>query len=251
MPTDPAPRLVGPDDAFDRLVEWRRQLDLLMSQRDPLVKAALSGPLSEHGGVVQVERASRLTSQTLRKIKSRDDIPLLAADHFDDIDWDGYADYLETLGTALRHQLAALPAPADGRRFTTDDLRAAVLLDLARRLREVELTDAAYWQLTVELRHEALAVTPVVQEEWSESADGTALRAERARVLNEVADQITAFRTEGPAAVARLDADVLARARAELAPSYTAHLAQHEDGAATGSPQTGAADSGRSATEEL
>ncbi|MFD4397284.1 hypothetical protein [Kitasatospora sp. NPDC058478] len=226
MLPDPAPYLVGPDDAFDHLSEWRRQYDLLMSQRDPLVKAALCGPLSEHGGVVQAERATGLTAQTLRRIRNRDDIPLLAVDHVDDVDWDEYADYLETLGTTLRRQLSALPAPTAGRAFTTDDLRADLLIRLAHRLREAEPTDAAHWQLTVQLRHEALAGTSVLQEEWSESADGMAQQAEQARVLNEVADQISAFRTDGPAALARLDADVLARARAEYAPPSSARFAQ-------------------------
>ncbi|GGX54459.1 hypothetical protein [Streptomyces noursei] len=246
MTSDPAPRLLNPDDAFDRLAEWRRQYDLLMSQRDPLVKAGLSGPLSGHGGVRQAERASRLTAQTLRRIKDRDDIPLLAADHFDDVDWDEYADYLETLGTTIRRQLAALPAPADGRAFTADDLRADLLVHLAQRLRDTELTDAAHWQLTVQLRHEAQADTPVPQEEWSESTDELPLRAARARILGEVADQITAFRTEGPTAAARLDADVLARARAQLAPPSNSRHAQqggrHGHLAPAGGPRPTAAE---------
>ncbi|MEU5186983.1 hypothetical protein AB0G83_07485 [Streptomyces klenkii] len=190
-----------------------------MSQRDPLVKAALSGPLAEHGGATQAERASGLTAQTLRRVKNRDDIPLLAVDHFDDVDWDEYADYLETLGATLRQQLAELPASASGRTFTADDLRADLLIRLAQRLREADLTDATYWRLTVQLRHEALAGTPVLQEGWNEPADGMTLRAERTRVLDEVADQISAFRTEGPAALARLDAGVLARARAKQRPA--------------------------------
>ncbi|MFD4394632.1 hypothetical protein [Kitasatospora sp. NPDC058478] len=226
MTTDPAPRLADPEDAFDRLVEWRRQYDLLMSQRDPLVKAAVCGPLSGHGGVTQAERASGITAQTLRRIKSRDDIPLLAADHFDGVDWDEYADYLEELGSSIRRQLAALPAPEDGRAFTADDLRADLLTRLAHRLRDTELTDAAHWQLTVQLRHEAAAGPTVLQEDWGESAGESALQAEWARVLDEVADQITAFRTEGPAALARLDAELLDRTRAEHAPPSTAYLSQ-------------------------
>ncbi|MFF8619253.1 hypothetical protein [Streptomyces sp. NPDC015350] len=213
MTNDPAPRFLSPDDAFDRLAEWRRQYELLMDQRDPLVMAALSGPLAGHGGTSKAERASGLTAQTLRRIRTREDIPVLDGTHFDEVDWDEYADYLETLGTAIRHQLETLPAPAAGRAFTADDQRAALLLDLAQRLRDTELTDFAHWQLTVQLRHEAQARTTVLQEEWTASADQTTLQAARAQVLEEVADQITAYRTDGPAAITRLDADVLARAR--------------------------------------
>ncbi|MFE6500788.1 hypothetical protein [Kitasatospora sp. NPDC057738] len=226
MTTDPAPHLTDPDDAFERLDDWRRHYDLLMSQRDPLVRAALCGPLSGHGGITQAGRASDLTAQTLRRIKDRTDIPLLADVHFDDVDWDEYADYLEALGTITRNRLAQLPAPTTGRPFTADDLRAALLIRLAQRLRETEPTDAAFWQLTMQLRHEALAGTRVVNDGWTESVHEASSRAEEARVLNEVADQISAFRTDGPAASALLDTEVFDRVRAELAPSPSAHLAR-------------------------
>ncbi|MFG2564643.1 hypothetical protein ACGFR6_04295 [Streptomyces sp. NPDC048567] len=184
-----------------------------MSERDPLVLAALSGPLRDHGGKRQAEQASSLTAQTLRRIMSRDDIPLLAVDHFDTVDWDEYADYLETLGTAIRRQLAGLPGAAEGRAFTADDMRAETLLDLARRVRETELTDLAYWRLTLRLRHEAEG-GPGSEFAGAQAANA-ATRAEWARTLTEVADQITAFRTHGPGALDRLDADMLARTRTE------------------------------------
>ncbi|MFH8257844.1 hypothetical protein [Streptomyces roseolus] len=218
MSHDPAPQLKGPEDAFERLAEWKQEYERLMLRRDPLVIAALRGPLAGHGGTRHAERASSLTAQTLRRVKAREDIPVLPHDYVDEVDWDEYADYLEIMGTSLRRQLAELPAPASGRPFTADDLRASRLIDLAERLRDTERTDFALWQLTLELRHAAQDRTAVLQEEWTETADAAAMRNARAQLLTEVADQITAFRTEGPAAVGRLDPGILARARAELAP---------------------------------
>ncbi|MEV5203209.1 hypothetical protein [Streptomyces sp. NPDC053720] len=216
MSTDPAPHLLGPDDAMDKLAEWGEAYALLMAQRDPLVLAALDGPLSGHGGIARAERASALTPQTLRRIKSREDIPLLAADRTDAVDWDEYADYLEALGTDLREQLAALPAPAGGRPFTTDDFRAELLLHLAGQVRDAERTDHGFWLLTLTLRHTAQVTPSVLQEDWNESADSAAHRAVRAELLTEVADQITAYRVKGPAAADRLDVTALARVRAVI-----------------------------------
>lgn len=234
MTTDPAPHLT-PHDAYERLADWRRQMALLMAKRDPLVRAAVTGRL----GVPQSARASGLTPQTVRRLGGRDDIPLLGADHHSGgVDWDEYADYLETLGAAIRDQLATIPAPPGGRTHTTDDLRAELLIRLADRLRDTELSDAAHWALTVELRQEAEEdpALAVRQEQWTESADSAAFRAERVRTLTEVADQITAYRTEGPDAIARLDAAVLARARSELAPPpSTAALGSEVD---DGPPQS-------------
>ncbi|MEW1552208.1 hypothetical protein [Streptomyces tsukubensis] len=207
MTTDPAPRLHDPDEAFDRLAEWRDEYERLMARRDPLVRAALSGPLAGHGGVRKTERASGLTAQTLRRIMARDDIPAPPPDGLaDDVDWDSYADHLETLGAALRERLAALPVPAGGRVFTADDLLAQLLLDLAQRVRDTELSDHGYWRLTVELRHEAAATGPAVPEDgWTEPAGPAADRAVRARLCRRVADQITAYRTEGPVAARHLE----------------------------------------------
>ncbi len=131
-----------------------------------------------------------------------------------------------------------LPAPASGRReFTADDLRAELLINLAHRLRTTDLTDIAYWRLTTELRHEAETGTPVPQEgEAHEQTEPSAHPEEWARVLREVADQITAYRTEGPAAASRLDPEVLARARTRLAPPPSAHLAEHGGTATTEEP---------------
>ncbi|MFE9845802.1 hypothetical protein [Streptomyces goshikiensis] len=219
MTTDPAPHLLGPEDAFERLAEWQRRHELLMLQRDPLVVAALTGPLSAHGGVRQAERASGLTAQTLRRIKASEGVPILPRARFDEVDWDEYADYLETMGNSIRTALAELPAPEGGRDFTADDLRAVILADLAERLRSTELTDFAMWQLTIELRHEAQDQAAALPEKWVEPAATTATSAVRAQLLSEVADQISAFREMGPAAADRLHAGILARARGDLAPS--------------------------------
>ncbi|MEU8543169.1 hypothetical protein AB0C52_24830 [Streptomyces sp. NPDC048717] len=104
-------------------------------------------------------------------------------------------------------RLKALPAPASGLAFTADGQCAALL------------TDFAHWHLTTQLRQEAQADTTVLQEDWTPSADQTALRAARTQVLDEVADQISTYRTDGPAATSRLDADVLALAGARFTPA--------------------------------
>lgn len=220
MTSDPAPAFTDPDEAMDHLAEWGRQYKLLMARRAPLVKAALTGPLSAHGHLRQAEDATGLTAQTLRRLKLHE-VPLAGHDHSSDVDWDAYADYLETLGTVIQEQLDALPSGQSGRRaYTTDDLRARLLARLADRLRETEISDVGLWGLTVELRQEASEVTVFYRGAGSQSdaCGGDESRAERMRVYTEVADQITAYRLDGPAASHRLDAAVLARAHADLAP---------------------------------
>lgn len=221
MTTDPAPRFTGPDAAFDALADWGRKYRRLMAERDPLVRGALVGPLAGHGYITASRRATRLTRQTLTRIRSREEIPVLAEDHSLEVDWDEYADYLDALAEGIEVSLARIAGPQTGehREFTADDLRARVLRDLAARVRDTEWTDLGYWALTVSMREEAADradPTAVLQEDSQESQEGPALRSAQARALSEVADQITRYRIEGPAAVVHLDADTLARARAHL-----------------------------------
>lgn len=144
---------------------------------------------------------SRLTPQTLRNIiKKREGVSVLRVDHADDVDWDECAHYLETLAADLRERLSALPQTAGWRPFTADDLRAGLLPHLAEQVRDAERSDYGYWLLTLELRHEAQATTPVLQDGWTESGEAAAHRTVRAELLGEVADQLTAYRTMGSAA---------------------------------------------------
>ncbi|MET9097136.1 hypothetical protein ABZX72_34230 [Streptomyces cyaneofuscatus] len=206
---DPAPFLTDADGALDRLAEWGAQYALLMARRDPLVKAALVGPLAEHGGVRRAEHATGLTPQTLRRLKAGG-APLLERDLSSEVDWDAYADYLETMGNVIREKLDALPSTGP-RAFTADDLRAELLLRIADQMRDTEISDVGLWGLTKELRQEA-------------AREGGSGGAEAAGVRTAVADQITRFRTEGTAAWGHLDAAVLERAHAELGPPPAARL---------------------------
>ncbi|MFK0047935.1 hypothetical protein ACIQU4_28380 [Streptomyces sp. NPDC090741] len=227
---DPAPVFTGPDDALDRLAEWGRQSRRLARQRDPLVKAALLGPLAHHGGLLKGQETTGLTAQTMRRIKGREDIPVAPVDTSAEVDWDGYADYLATESAMIREALGALPSTAD-RSPTPDDLRARLLEDLSERVRNTEISDVGYWQLTMELRGEAQdAQTPtlVLQDDWDETPESEQARAQYARILNEVADQITGFRTQGEAAFQNLNPAVLERARAELAPPSSTYLLDQE-----------------------
>lgn len=217
---DPAPVLADADTALDRLAEWGEEYALLMARRDPLVRAALTGPLSGHGDVRRAERATRLTPQTLRRLKAGA-IPLLERDFSAEVDWDAYADYLETMGRVIREQLDALPSTSPGpRAFTVDDLRSELLIRIADRIRDTEISDVGLWGLTMELRQEA------ARDQGPEAAG----------VRRDVADQITRFRTEGPAAWDHLDPAVLDRARTELgSPPAARLLAEPPPGAGTAS----------------
>lgn len=228
---DPAPILTGPDDALDRLAEWGRESRSLAQRRDPLIKAALAGPLAHHGGLQKGLEVTGLTAQTLRRIKGRDDIPVLAKDTSAEVDWDGYADYLATEAAEIREALSRMPSAA-ARTPTAYELRAGLLEDLAERVRNTEISDVGYWALTLELRNEAQdAENPVIvlQDDWRETPESTHERAQYARILHEVADQITRFRTDGEAGFEHLDPAVLARARAELAPAPASQLVGEED----------------------
>ncbi|MEV8606159.1 hypothetical protein AB0465_40565 [Streptomyces griseoviridis] len=200
---DPAPFLADRVTALHRLLEWKQQYQLLMARRDPLVKAALTRALSKHGDVSQAERATGLTSQTLRRLKASD-IPLLERDRSRDVNWGAYADYLETMGKVIREKLDALPSTGS-RTSTVDDLRSELLIRIADRIRDTEISDVGLWGLTTELRQEA-------------AGEGEGRSTETTGVRTAVADQITRFRTEGPAAWNQLDAAVLDRAHAELSP---------------------------------
>ncbi|MFD8118629.1 hypothetical protein [Streptomyces microflavus] len=208
---DPAPVLTDTDNALDHLTEWGAQYALLMARRDPLVKAALTGPLSGHGDVRRAERATGLTPQTLRRLKAGD-APLLEHDHSAEVDWDAYADYLETMGRVIREKLDTLPSTSSApRAFTVDDLRSELLIRIADRMRDTEISDVGLWGLAMELRQEAAR----------ESRGGS---GEEAGVRTVVADQIARFRTEGTAAWDHLDAAVLDRAHAELSPPPATRL---------------------------
>ncbi|MFD6465221.1 hypothetical protein [Streptomyces goshikiensis] len=177
-------------------------------------------------------KATGLTAQTMRNIKAGADVdvPVLAEDTSADVDWDGYADYLATEAVMIREALAALPSTPD-RSPTLDDLRACVLENLSERVRNTEISDVGYWQLTMELRGEAQDAqipTIVLQDDWDEKPESAEARAEYARILNEVADQLTGFRTQGEAAFQNLNPAVLKRARAELAPPPSKHLLDQE-----------------------
>ncbi|MET9206760.1 hypothetical protein ABZW38_16620 [Streptomyces bacillaris] len=218
---DPAPFLTDTDTdtALDRLTEWGEQYALLMARRDPLVKAALTRPLSGHGDLRRVESATGLTPQTLRRLKAGD-TPLLEHDSSAEVDWDTYADYLETMGTVIREKLDALPGE---RVFTMDDLRSQLLIRIADQIRTTEISDVGLWGLTMELRQEAARET-------------RAGNPEAAGVRTEAADQITRFRTEGLAAWGHLDPAVLDRARTELGPPPASRLlAEPPPGAGTAS----------------
>ncbi|MFI6277968.1 hypothetical protein [Streptomyces sp. NPDC050988] len=227
----PAPVFTGPDEALDRLTEWGRESRSLARRRDPLVRAALTGPLAHHGGLQKGLEATGLTAQTLRRIKGRNDIPVLAKDTSAEVDWDGYADYLATEAAEIREALSRMPSAA-ARTPTAYELRAGLLEDLAERVRNTEISDVGYWGLTMELRNDAQdAENPVIvlQDDWRETPESTHVRAQYARILHEVADQITRFRTVGEVGFEHLDPAVLARARAELAPSASSHLVDEED----------------------
>ncbi|MFE3558352.1 hypothetical protein ACFXKW_26350 [Streptomyces sp. NPDC059193] len=228
MPTDdPAPILDGPEDALDRLTEWGRERRSLARRRDPLVQAALQGPLAAHGGLLRTEEATALTAQTLRRIKDRAGVTVLARDTSAEVDWDGYADYLAAESAMIREALDTLPSsgsrrePAAGglRVPTLDDLRARLLQHLSERVRETEISDYGYWSLTMELRgdaEDAQIPTLVLQEDSQGGPVSTESRAQHAQILHEVADQITAFRREGEAAFDHLNPAVLERARADF-----------------------------------
>ncbi|MFE6272224.1 hypothetical protein ACFVQ9_25925 [Streptomyces goshikiensis] len=245
---DPAPLFTGPDDALDHLVEWGRQSRRLARRRDPLVRAALQGPLAHHGGLQKGMKATGLTAQTMRNIKAAADVAVLAEDTSADVDWDGYADYLATEAAMIREALSAMPSRSP-RTPTLDDLRASLVDDLAERVRNTDISDVGYWALTLELRDDAQdAENPVLvlQDDTQEIPDSAAARSQQARILNEVADQITRFRTEGEDAFNHLDPAVLARARAELAPPPSTHLlddegAEHPDHPAR-TPRDGTSD---------
>ncbi|MFF2852723.1 hypothetical protein ACFVT5_41480 [Streptomyces sp. NPDC058001] len=230
MAPDPAPHLDGPEAAFDALIQWGEEYRLLMAKRDPLVKGALLGPLTGHGGITNAQRATGLTRQTLYRARDREEIPVLDQDHNDDLDWDEYADYLDTLADDIDASLARIPRPqGTGRTFTSDDLRAGLLRKVAERVRATEWTDLGYWALTMELRQQAAdstRPTAVLQEDWRETDDSRTQRETLAQVLGEVADQITRYRTEGPSAAGFLDPDTLTRARSDRRPPSSRAMAQ-------------------------
>lgn len=214
--TDPAPHFPDPDAALDALVEWGVESRLVAARRDPLLVGALAA-LTNYGAITQVQRATGLTRQTIYRLGGEPG-PQLEQDHTDDIDWDEYADYLDTVATEIEESLARIRPAGVAPSYTADDQRAALLRGMAEQIRDTERTDAGYWALTVELRERAITwKRPTVTLEGSARRSGDGLDAAGAQVFQDVADQITRYRTEGAAAVSHLNADTLIRSRASHA----------------------------------
>lgn len=209
--TDPAPRFEGPIAAMEALIEWGIAYRKLMAKRDFLIRGALAEHLTR--GATRDQRATRITPTRIVRAagvtrpvitrgNNRQEIPRLDQDRCTEVDWDGYADHLDTRAAAIQSAPEKCSPPHEGSRsLTAGGVKARLLRNLAERLRGTDLTDAAFWELTIELRQEiaeCARAAPGFREDWREPESERSLRRNRAELCREVADQITQYRINGP-----------------------------------------------------
>ncbi|MFI8265324.1 hypothetical protein [Streptomyces sp. NPDC085665] len=217
-PQAPAPYFDDPEQAYDALLEWRRESERLADLRDPLVLGALR-VFPDHGDVSKVNNATGLSRSTVRRIIESGG----TRRYVDEARFPDVALYGQMLG--LESTKITPPASgADEETFLAYQVTRTALHSLSARIREVVADELELLKLSLDLRREASdlrnGVTETYEAAYEQTPSSLRVNAAMAELLERAALQIDQFRLRGEQAFDDLDPALVAEAEAARAADH-------------------------------